>query len=296
MTNEAGGVLCCYNSERHLADTLSSIHAQTRALDELVIIDDCSTDRTPEIIRHYVDSNKGGATRFVSIRNPKNFGISMSFNIGLKSCSTRHALLFSHDDINHPLRVEHTMDAFRSGAPLICSHMTLIGSDERITVPDSAVMIGLRMGLANAITAPTVAVDLNAIQDEKLFFNPQYDFAEDYDLWCQCLIRGWEFHVIPEALVAYRQHDGQTSRVRASLQQHLADQIRKNYISRLFPFFQENQGEIFLKVLVNRPDMVGRIDRTFIAMFARESQACNAPRGIQNIYQHVRSILATHGC
>ncbi len=42
-------VMCTYNGERFLREQLDSLLTQTRAPDELVICDDCSTDRTIRI-------------------------------------------------------------------------------------------------------------------------------------------------------------------------------------------------------------------------------------------------------
>ena len=45
--------LCTYNGEQFLSRQLESIQQQTRAPDELIVCDDCSTDRTIEILRDF---------------------------------------------------------------------------------------------------------------------------------------------------------------------------------------------------------------------------------------------------
>lgn len=294
MTPTIAGVLCCYNSERHIVATLDSIYGQSHPLDELVVVDDYSKDDTARIVNEYVRARGEAGPKVVVIRNPGNFGISMSFNIGLKTSTARYAMLLSHDDINHPRRVQRTLQGFQSGARLVCSHMSLLDSDEKVLVPQSAEMIGLNMGLANAIAAPTVALDLQTVREQRLLFNPQYDCAEDYDLWCQCLVRGLEFHVIPECLVAYRRHEGQISNVGAQLQQSLAETIRRHYVAALLPFLQASQADIFLKVVAQRHDLLASLDPGFVNAFVQLSQSHDAPENFQRIYAHMRSILAEY--
>ena len=64
-------VMSVYNDEQYLKESLDSIFAQTIQDFELIIVDDCSTDRTVEIIEnyhddriHYSDSNKPCLTLF----------------------------------------------------------------------------------------------------------------------------------------------------------------------------------------------------------------------------------------
>ena len=45
--------LCTYNGEQFLSRQLESIEQQTRTPDELVVCDDCSTDRTLEILQEF---------------------------------------------------------------------------------------------------------------------------------------------------------------------------------------------------------------------------------------------------
>jgi len=198
MSKGIAGVLCCYNSHNYILPTLDSIFNQTRPLDALVVVDDGSTDDTVAIVQEYVTRLGSDAPRITILRNPKNLGIAMSFNVGLKNCAERYALLFSHDDINHPHRVERSLHCLETTQGAIaCSYMGVVDSLEVSLVPDSATTVALQMAISNVIPAPTVAVDLHVARAENLFFNPQFDFAEDYDLWCKYILRGYDFQVIP---------------------------------------------------------------------------------------------------
>lgn len=285
MSNGIAGVLCCYNSHQHLLPTLDSIFNQTRPLDELVVVDDCSTDDTTQIVQDYLVRLGTAAPRTTVLRNPSNLGIAMSFNVGLKNCTERYALLFSHDDINHPQRVESSLHCLETTQGAIaCSYMGVVDSAEVSVVSDSATTVALQMALSNVIPAPTVAFDLQVARTENLFFNPQYDFAEDYDLWCKYILRGYDFQVIPECLVHYRRHAGQVSNTKLALQQKVAESIRIQYLNALMPFFPASQSDVFLKVLLRQPDMINRLDKGFIDNFLQSANAAQVPANIRRVF------------
>ena len=292
MSNAIAGVLCCYNSHNYLLPTLDSIFNQTRPLDALVVVDDCSTDDTVAIVQDYVARLESCAPKVTVLRNPKNLGIAMSFNVGLKNCTERYALLFSHDDINHPHRVERSLHCLETTQGAIaCSYMGVVDSPEVSLVSDSATTVALQMALANAIPAPTVAVDLHVARAENLFFNPQFDFAEDYDLWCKYILRGYDFQVIPECLVHYRKHAGQVSNTKSALQKKVAESIRIQYLSALLPFFPAAQSDIFLRVILRQPEMINHIDQRFISIFLQSISTVEAPENILNVYRELSGIL-----
>lgn len=292
MSNGAAGVLCCYNSHAYILPTLDSIFNQTRPLDELVVVDDCSTDNTVAIVQDYVTRLGSDAPKVTVLRNPRNLGIAMSFNVGLKNCTQRYALLFSHDDINHQRRVEQSLHCLETTQGAIaCSYMGVIDSPEVSLVSSSATTVALQMAIGNVIPAPTVAMDLNVARAENLFFNPQFDFAEDYDLWCKYILRGYDFQVIPECLVHYRKHATQVSHTKLAQQRKLAEAIRIQYLTALMPFFPAAQSDIFLKVLLRQPDMIGRLDQGFVNSFLQSAGALQVPLNIRRIFDFLSETL-----
>ena len=72
-------VVIAYNEERYIAECIKSILGQGFKDFELVIVDDCSTDRTWEIISSFRDR------RIVRIRNRENYNVAKARNIGLKA-------------------------------------------------------------------------------------------------------------------------------------------------------------------------------------------------------------------
>jgi cellulose synthase/poly-beta-1,6-N-acetylglucosamine synthase-like glycosyltransferase len=74
----------CYNEERSVEASIQSCLTQSRPFDEIVFIDDCSKDKTPEILARYAD-------RITVRRTPK--------NTGNKSSAQEYGLTFITGDI-----------------------------------------------------------------------------------------------------------------------------------------------------------------------------------------------------
>jgi glycosyltransferase involved in cell wall biosynthesis len=86
--------LCTFNGERYIKEQLNSILEQTYTNLEILILDDCSTDNTVQIIKEsYSD------TRIKIIVNEKNLGFIKNFEKAIELCSGEFIALADQDDI-----------------------------------------------------------------------------------------------------------------------------------------------------------------------------------------------------
>ena len=84
-------ILPVYNGARYLAQAIDSCLNQTYRNIELIIVDDCSTDETPAIVRSYTDP------RIRYVRNKTNRRLPQSLNIGF-ALATGEYLTWTSDD------------------------------------------------------------------------------------------------------------------------------------------------------------------------------------------------------
>jgi glycosyltransferase involved in cell wall biosynthesis len=90
-------VIPVYNGEKFILETLQSVAAQTRKPDRLIVLDNCSTDGTGEIVKGF----KGFPCEY--IRNPKNVGLFGNCNLALQyAAETNYLLLLCADDLIRP--------------------------------------------------------------------------------------------------------------------------------------------------------------------------------------------------
>lgn len=122
-----------YNSSRWIAATLRSIVDQTQAPDEIVVIDDHSTDDT----RALVDAVTNGSARIITAtsRVPDvTTRIAHNFLQGVRECRDHDiVVLGDHDDIWHADRVAH-----QSAALLAEPQATLVAGDGRLVDRDGS--------------------------------------------------------------------------------------------------------------------------------------------------------------
>lgn len=97
-----------YNSGKYVEQTLSSVFNQTIPFDEVIVVDDCSSDKTLDIIKKLALSSK-----IKMFTTKKNFGgPSVSRNIGIKNCRTDIISFLDADDLCLPNRCEIIKSTF----------------------------------------------------------------------------------------------------------------------------------------------------------------------------------------
>jgi Glycosyl transferase family 2 len=101
--------LCTYNGEQFLSRQLVSIQQQTRTPDELVVCDDCSTDRTIEILHDFAAS---AAFPVRITRNEHNLGFVANFERAIQLCQGDLIALCDQDDIWYLNRLERSLQEF----------------------------------------------------------------------------------------------------------------------------------------------------------------------------------------
>lgn len=93
-------VMPSYNTAKYIEETLNSVLKQTYSNWELIIVDDCSSDNTDEIVAKFDDK------RIIYLKNDKNFGAAMSRNRALKEANGKYIAFLDSDDLWMPDKLE----------------------------------------------------------------------------------------------------------------------------------------------------------------------------------------------
>jgi glycosyltransferase involved in cell wall biosynthesis len=104
MTLSVSAIVCAYNSERYVAETLEHIVAQTRRPDEIIAIDDGSTDSSAEILERF--------TPEVRVVRQANGGIGRARNAGIAEASGDLVAFCDADDLWDPTKLERQLRVF----------------------------------------------------------------------------------------------------------------------------------------------------------------------------------------
>ena len=90
-----------YNTAKFINKTIESVQAQTYKNWEMIIIDDCSTDNTDEVVFKYLSDN-----RIKYIKNEKNSGAEVSRNKALREAKGKWIAFLDSDDLWSPEKLE----------------------------------------------------------------------------------------------------------------------------------------------------------------------------------------------
>lgn len=90
-------IMPSYNTGKYVIDSIRSVQSQTYTNWELIIVDDCSTDGTKEMIRDYVEKTNEKRIRLLS--NEKNSGAAVSRNYALREARGRWIAFLDSDDL-----------------------------------------------------------------------------------------------------------------------------------------------------------------------------------------------------
>jgi glycosyltransferase involved in cell wall biosynthesis len=210
--------MATYQGEKYIALQLRSILAQLSADDEVIVVDDGSTDGTCAEISAMQDS------RLVLIRNIKNEGVLRAFETALSRCSGEIIFLSDQDDLWLAKKVETVLDAFAHDP-----HLMLVATDATLIDEDGA-KIGdsfyaqrgkFRAGLwSNLLVGKFHGCTMafrKSLMKRALPFPPGRLVHHDTWIGCTNAMIGGKTRYIAEPLVAYRRHSTNvTGRIKLS--------------------------------------------------------------------------------
>ena len=91
-------VVPLYNYSQYICEALDSVSKQTLQELDLVVIDDCSTDNSLEVVLSWARSNVNRFNRISILRNHANSGLGLTRNVGFDAAETRFVLPLDADN------------------------------------------------------------------------------------------------------------------------------------------------------------------------------------------------------
>lgn len=128
--------LATYNGEKFIIDQLASLVKQTKMPDEVIIIDDCSSDSTVSLIKKFISEHK--LTNWKLVTNSINLGYEKNFRKLIQLLSGDIIFLCDQDDIWLPNRIEECSTILRENeniSLLSCSFNIINSKNKKIEIP-----------------------------------------------------------------------------------------------------------------------------------------------------------------
>ena len=206
-----------YNGARHLADAVRSVLAQTLTDFELIVVDDCSTDASLQVIAE----TAAGDPRVRVIVQDRNGGPGPARNRALAEARGRWIAVFDSDDLMAPDRLERLVArAEADGADIVADNLAVFvdgaeASDTPFLVGPAyaqprwielADYIGSARMYSNRPGLGYLKPLFSARALAGLRYREELRIGEDYDLVLRLLVRGCRMRLEPRALYRYRKH------------------------------------------------------------------------------------------
>ena len=198
-----------YNAERFIKDTIKTVMNQTYENWELLLVDDCSTDKSAKIIKDYQQKDK----RIKLFLNSKNSGAAISRNKGIEESRGRYIAFLDADDLWEPKKLKKQV-AFMQEKDCAFSFTgyEFANSDgkpngKKVNVPEK---LTYRHALRNTIIwTTTVMFDMQKLSKEDVFM-PNVK-SEDTACWWKVLKKTVQAYGMAEILSYYRRSSGSLS-------------------------------------------------------------------------------------
>jgi glycosyltransferase involved in cell wall biosynthesis len=190
-------VLPTYNGEKFLKASIESCLGQTYRNIELIVVDDCSTDSTPQIVKSFTDP------RIKYIRNQTNQRLPRSLNIGFRNSTGDYLTWTSDDNEFLPQTIEELLRFLQANPDIGFVYTDVIvryletGETQLRRFSDINLEKENNIGACYLYTREVY----RAVGD----YDPRFEWVEDYDYWVR-IAKQFQVRHYPKALYIYGDH------------------------------------------------------------------------------------------
>ena len=222
-------IMAAYNAVNYIEKSIISILEQTFKEWELIIINDCSTDHTPEIVEKYIRLDP----RIIFLSNEVNINQALSRNRGISKARGKYIAILDDDDIAFPDRLKIQYDFLENNpaVALVASAAEIIDKDGKIIghkrSPENLDELRFRIILKNPLVHSSVMYR-KELMEKVGGYNNKYFNAEDYKFYSE-LIKKYDIISLPNVLLKYRHTPQAISIAPSSRKIQLEQSLGVNY-------------------------------------------------------------------
>lgn len=190
-----------YNAERFIDETIESVLQQTYPHWEMVIVDDCSTDKTVDIVENYVKQDQ----RIKLITLDTNSGSAVARNTAMDHAQGDYIAFLDSDDVWFPEKLTKQL-AFMQEKNIAFSFTKYVRMHEDGTLTKAVTNAPHKVGYEQlmkhcVIGCLTVMLDMRKIGPMRMI---NIRTRQDYVFWLHITKKGIPAYGLPEVLAKYR--------------------------------------------------------------------------------------------
>lgn len=231
-----------YNGARFVEQAIESVLAQTYQNFEIIVVDDCSTDNSADMIK----KKCAGDIRLHLVTLDKNKGVANARNVGIKEARGEYIALLDNDDLWENDKLERQVAAAEQGADIVyCSYDFI---DEDNNTIKRAFIVPERTDFDSMLSSNVISCSTGFFKAELLKEHPfcaEY-YHEDYVLWMELLRLPIKAVGDQKVLMHYRQVKGSRSNKKGN-----AAKERWNIYRRALGMSFLSSANAFLRYAIN---------------------------------------------
>ena len=232
-------VIPVFNAQEFLEECVNSALNQTYSNTEIIVVDDGSTDHSPEILKKYSDR--------IILVTKKNGGTASALNEGIRSMTGTWFKWLSADDVLYPNALEEMIiessKIENKENTIFYSNYDIINSDGKIidkfiepnyneleSFQQHVILLDHYFGNGTTSLIHRSTIEKYGLFDETI------GYKEDYELWLRyCVLHNCRLHLIPKILAKYRVHQKQLTKEKAVISLSQTNKIQKIILDKIKP-------------------------------------------------------------
>lgn len=244
-----------FNSERFIAETIRSVQNQTHQNWEMIIVDDCSTDKTVSIIEQFVIND----SRILFFQLEKNSGAGIAREMALSKVKGGYISFLDSDDLWKPLKLEKQLQFLKENKTSFtfsfydCIDEVGNSLNKRVEAPRN--LSYSQLFFCNYVGNLTGIYEVNYFGKIAISSTRK---RQDWMVWLTILKKTRKAKPVPESLAYYRIRNNSLSASKVDLLKHNFAVYRTfhgfNYVSSMFIMI----GFLFTQLLI-KPRYIKKI-------------------------------------
>lgn len=198
-------IIPVFNGEEYIGQAIQSVLEQSIKVDEIIVIDDASTDKTAQIV-------KGDFSRWVHYeRNNKNMERCYSRNLGVSLARGEYVFLLDHDDLWEKSHVERMLEGLKQADIVYSFPRTFVDSKGKILrVSKKKLPEDYKILVFSGMVGYPSATAFRKVSF--LGYRDEFMLREDWEIFIRAVLSGLRVKVYDIDTVRIREHDKRSSK------------------------------------------------------------------------------------
>ena len=246
MRPDISVIMSVYNGEAYLEEAIESVIKQTFLNWELIVINDCSTDSTAEMLEQFALKDE----RIKVHTNEVNLKLPSSLNKAISLCSGKYIARMDADDISLPDRFEKQYKFMEENSDIALSSCRFMTVKNGVYASGGAggrcdfEALKAMLLVVNPILHPGVIAKAEVMK--KFNYDTTLTCTEDLELWTRMVMENQKIQILPQCLLIYRLHDKQITSTTLERQHTEVLRIEQKYYSSLLEKMDEKMQKFYI--------------------------------------------------